>query len=181
MRVACVVTDMFEDSEFTEPAEALRQAGHEVVTITPKEGRVRGKHGTVVVSDLPIERAKAGEYDALFIPGGFSPDKLRADERFLRFAAAFEQMQKPIFTLCHGPQLLLTAGLLDGRTLTAWKTVQDDLRRAGIDVRDEEVIVDGKLVTSRGPDDLPAFNRAIIEVLEGRVPQQAEQSQPTLH
>ena len=180
MRVACIATKGFEDHELADPVEALRAAGHRVDLIAPKREEIAGYHGSVKLRpDLSIDEAKAGEYDALFIPGGYSPDQLRADERFLRFAQAFKD--KLIFALCHGPQLLFTAGLLDGRRVTAWRTVQDDLKRGGVDVYDQEVVVDGNLVTSRQPSDIPAFSRTIVAMIDrgvGHVPKGAEPGIP---
>lgn len=182
MRVACVATDLFEDAELTDPVQALRDAGHEVDLIAPKPGEITGKHGKAKVAvDHTIQEVKADEYDALFVPGGFSPDQLRADPKFVSFTAAFDRAGKPIFGICHGAQLLLTAGVLDGRTVTAWRTIQDDLRRCGIHVVDEEVVVDGELVTSRQPSDLPAFCRVIVSMLERRAGVEREEPAPTLH
>lgn len=164
--VACVATDLFEDSELAEPVRALRDAGFRVTIVGPGVRTITGKYGTTQDVDVAIADARPDDYDALLVPGGFSPDQLRADERFVHFVAAFDLADKPIFSICHGAQLLLTAGVLEGRTVTAWRTVQDDLRRAGVRVRDKPVVVDGLLLTSRQPDDLPAFNQAIIEMLE---------------
>jgi deglycase len=106
------------------------------------------------------------EYDALFIPGGYSPDHLRLNPRVVSFTRAFFDADKPVFAICHGPQLLITARVVKGRTLTAWPTIQDDLRQLGAKVVDQEVAVDGNLVTSRKPDDIPAFIRESLKVLE---------------
>lgn len=184
MRIACVATHDFEDVELTEPLEALRGAGHEVTIIGRSGGEeIRGKKGKAKVRcDLGIDEADPEQFDALFIPGGHSPDQLRGDQRFVDFTRVFGRRHKPIFAICHGAQLLLTANLLDGRTVTAWKTVQDDLRRAGIDVKDEEVVVDRELVTSRQPSDIPAFIRAMLGALEHlQAGEAAESEQPTLH
>lgn len=166
MRVACLATKGFEDSELSEPKKALEQAGHEVVVISPTQDAISGYHGRVKVTpDETIDDALPEDYDALFIPGGYSPDQLRADDRFLRFVVHFDRTNKPMLAICHGPQLLFSADVLDGRRLTAWKTVQHDLRAAGIDVEDKEVVMDDNLVTSRQPGDIPAFNRAILDLL----------------
>ncbi len=160
-----MLAEGFEDSEFRKPYDAFRDAGHELVVIGKKKGdKLEGKQGKEKVkADLGIDEARPDEFEALFIPGGYSPDHLRADERFVRFARAFAD--KPILAICHGPQLLLSADLVRGRRLTAWPTVQGDLRCAGADVVDEEVVTDGNLVTSRKPADLPAFVRASLALL----------------
>lgn len=186
MRIACVATNDYEDSEFDEPVAALRRAGHDIDVIAPTREPIAGKRGRSRVDpDLTIDEAHASEYDALFVPGGFSPDHLRGDDRFLSFVQAFDAANKPIYAICHGPQLLLAAGILDGRVLTAWRTVQDDLRRADIRVKDAEVVIDGNLVTSRQPSDLPAFCRTIVEHLEDWSARpsiaHAVEERPTLH
>jgi protease I len=165
MRVACVLGDGFEDSEFKVPYDEIRKAGHEVVVIGDKKGRtIVGKQGKEKVkADLGIDEANPNEFDALFIPGGYSPDHLRADERFVELTGAFAD--KPIFAICHGPQLLITAGMVKGRKMTAWKTIHVDLRNAGANVVDQEVVVDENVVTSRQPSDIPAFVQACLEVL----------------
>lgn len=168
-RIACLLAADFEDVEFRVPFDALVRAGYQVDIIGAKKGAtLEGKQGDEEVRvDRSIDDATPDAYDALFIPGGFSPDHLRADPRFVDFTREFHALRRPIATLCHGPQLLLTAGTLEGHRLTAWKTVQDDLRRAGVDVVDEPVVRDGMLVTSRQPDDLGAFVPAMLELLDG--------------
>ena len=168
MRIACVLAEGFEDSEFKKPYDAFRDAGHEVVVIGAKKGeKLEGKNGKEKTKvDVGIDEVRAEEYHALFIPDGHSPDMLRADPRFVAFTKAFAD--RPILAICHGPQLLLTAELVKGRRLTAWKTVQVDLRATGADVVDEEVVVDGNLVTSRQPDDIPAFiERSLAALRQG--------------
>ncbi|HLT32086.1 MAG TPA: type 1 glutamine amidotransferase domain-containing protein [Myxococcaceae bacterium] len=168
-RIACLLAEDFEDVEFRAPYDALVRAGYEVDIIGAEEGAtLEGKRGDEEVQvDRSIDDASPEAYDALFIPGGFSPDHLRADARFVRFTRDFHELRRPIATLCHGPQLLLSADVLDEHRLTAWKTVQDDLRHAGVDVVDEPVVRDGMLVTSRQPDDLGQFIPAMLELLEG--------------
>ena len=157
MRIACVLAEGFEDSEFKKPYDAFRDAGHEVVVVGKKKGeKLEGKNGKEKTkADLGIDEAKPESFHALFIPGGHSPDLLRAEPKFVAFVKAFAD--RPILAICHGPQLLLTAGMVEGRQMTAWKTIQVDLRCAGAKVTDEAVVVDGNLVTSRQPDDIPAF------------------------
>ena len=169
-KIATVITDMFEDVEFTSPKAALEAAGHEVITIDIEAGKeVEGKHGEKVKIDKGIEDVKASEFDALFIPGGFSPDILRADDRVVAFVKSFMDDMKPTFAICHGPQLLITAKTLNGRDATGYKSIQVDLENAGAKFHDEEVFVCQKqLVTSRTPKDLPAFNREIVKLLASK-------------
>lgn len=167
-KIAIVITDMFEDIEYTDPVKAYKDAGHEVVTIEKEKGNiVTGKsEGEEVSIDLGIEDANAGDFDALFIPGGFSPDILRADDRFVKFAKKFMDDKKPVFAICHGPQLLITAKSLEGRKATGFKSIHVDMEYAKADVQDQEVVVcANQLVTSREPDDLPAFNREALTLL----------------
>lgn len=167
-KVATVITDLFEDVEFTSPKEELEKAGHEVVTIGFEKGQeVTGKtEGTKVTIDLAIDDASPEDFDALFIPGGYSPDKLRKDERVLEFVRYFSDKTLPIFSICHGPQLLVNADVLKGKDLTSVSQVGVDVKNAGGNYIDKEVVVDDSgLVSSRTPDDLPAFNKAIVEQL----------------
>ena len=168
MRIACVLDSGFEDSEFKKPFDGLRQAGHEVVVVGLKAGQeLKGKAGEVTTrTDMSVGEAKPDQFDALLVPGGYSPDHLRADQRAVAFTRAFAEADAPILAVCHGPQLLSTAEAIRGRRLTAWQTIQDDLRRMGENVVDEEVVVDGRLVTSRKPDDLDAFVRESVALLE---------------
>lgn len=171
MKIACLLDNMFEDSEYKEPADALRQAGHDVVVVGQERGReITGYHGAVKeTAALGIGEAHPEEFDALLIPGGASPDRLRYNPKMVQFTRAMVEAGKPTFAICHGPQLLMTAEVLRGRRLTAWYTVQDDLRKiAGPEVVDQEVVVDRNLVTSRKPADLPAFNRAALDMLAER-------------
>lgn len=167
-KVATVITNLFEDVEFTEPAAAIRDAGHEVVTIEKKAGeQVEGKHGEKVTIAQGIDDVSVDDFDALLIPGGFSPDQLRADDRFVAFAKDFMDAQKPVFAICHGPQLLINAKSLEGRTATGYKSIVVDMAYAGANVKDEEVVVcNNQLVTSRTPEDIPAFNREIVKLLK---------------
>jgi protease I len=165
MRIACVLGHGFEDSEFRVPYDKLKAAGHDVIVIGAKKGeKLEGKKGKETVeADAGIDESRPESYGALLIPGGHSPDHLRGDDRFVSFVRAFAD--KPVMAICHGPQLLLTADLVRGRTLTAWKTVQVDLRHAGANVVDREVCVDRNLVTSRKPEDLDAFVRESLRLL----------------
>ena len=165
MRIACVLAEGFEDSEFKQPYDAFRDAGHEVVVIGKKKGeKLEGKQGNEKAkADLGIDEARPDDYHALFIPGGHSPDMLRGEPKFVEFVKTFAD--KPILAICHGPQLLISAGMVEGRRMTSWKTVQIDLANAGAEVVDEQVVVDGNLVTSRQPSDIPAFIQRSLELL----------------
>lgn len=168
-KIATLITDMFEDVEYTDPVKAFNEAGHEVFTIEKEAGKeVTGKKGeTVITIDKGIDEVNPDDFDALFLPGGFSPDILRADDRFVRFSKAFMDAKKPVFAICHGPQLLITAKALENRDATGYKSIQVDMEYAGAKVVDQEVVVcQEQLVTSRMPDDLPAFSRESLRVLE---------------
>lgn len=168
-KVATVLTNLFEDVEYTSPKEALEKAGHEVVTIGLEAGQeVSGKsEGTKVTIDKGIDDVSAEDFDALLIPGGYSPDQLRKDERFLEFTRYFSNKQLPIFSICHGPQLLVNADVLKGKDATAVKQVGVDVKNAGANFIDQEVVIDDSgLISSRTPDDLPAFNEAIVNALK---------------
>ncbi|WP_100330372.1 type 1 glutamine amidotransferase domain-containing protein [Bacillus xiapuensis] len=168
-KIAVLVTDMFEDSEYTEPVKAFKEAGHEIVNIEKQAGKtVTGKQGKDTVTiDKGIDQASPNEFDALLLPGGFSPDQLRADDRFVTFTKAFMDAKKPVFAICHGPQLLITAKALEGRDATGYKSIKVDMEYAGANYHDQEVVVcQNQLVTSRTPDDLPAFNRESLKLLE---------------
>jgi len=168
-KIAVLITDEFEDSEFTSPAEAFKKAGHEVVTIEKKAGiTVTGKQGKAKVKiDKDIDHVHAAEFDALLLPGGHSPDSLRGDDRLVNFTRNIVELGKPVFAICHGPQLLISANAVRGRKMTTVKPIAIDLKNAGADFYDKEVVVDNdKLVTSRTPDDLPAFNRESLRILD---------------
>jgi protease I len=171
MRVACVLANGFEDSEFKQPYDAFTGAGHAVTIVGLEAGqRLTGDKGRETAT---VERAFADVgpegFDALFVPGGFSPDRLRAQAAPVAFVRAFFERQKPVLAICHGPQLFITAGTYKEHRLTAWRTIQGDLRLLGANVVDEEVVVDRNVVTSRQPQDLPAFIRESLRLLE-RVP-----------
>ena len=168
MKIACVIGPRFEDSEFKEPYDAFRSAGHEVTIVGLQAGvEIDGDKGKVKATvEKSFQDVKPEDFDALFIPGGGSPDKLRAHNEAVNFVKAFMTANKPVFAICHGPQLLLTADEYRNRRMTAWTTIQGDLRKAGADVVDQEVVVDRNLVTSRQPSDIPAFIRESLKVLE---------------
>ena len=166
--IACVITNLFEDSEYAKPAKAFQDAGHDITTIEKKKGnKISGKNNDEQLTvDMGIDEANADDFDALFIPGGFSPDQLRADDRFVHFAKKFMDQKKPVFAICHGPQLLITAKSLEGRKATGFKSIRVDMEYAKANYVDEEVAVcQNQLVTSRQPDDIPAFNREALKLL----------------
>jgi protease I len=166
-KVAVMITDMFEDAEYTQPAAGLKQAGHELVHVGLKSGAtVKGKkQGTPVKVDKTAKEVKVEEFDALLIPGGYSPDKLRVDEDVVGFVKEFVESGKPVCLICHAPQLLITAQVLKGRKVTAWKSLVQDIKNAGAEFIDAEVVEDGNLISSRSPADLPAFVRACTKKL----------------
>jgi protease I len=171
MRIACLLDSGFEDSEFRQPYDAFKKEGHQVTVVGLEAGKeLKGKKGQVTTrSEAGIGQVTPDRFDALFIPGGNSPDHLRANPKAVQFTKWFFDNEKPVFAICHGPQLLISAGVVKGRKLTAWQTIQDDLKQIGVDVVDQEVVVDRNLVTSRKPDDIPAFIRESSKLLE-RVP-----------
>src|SRR5699024_8837692 len=165
--IAVLATDMVEEIELTNPVEAYKEAGHTVDIISDEANKtITGKNGNEIKADKGIEDVKANDYDALLVPGGFSPDILRVNPKNSAFAKEFFKADKPVFSICHGPQFLIDTDELKGKELTSFVSVRKDLENAGANVKDAEVIVDGNFVTSRTPDDLPAFNREALKVLE---------------
>jgi protease I len=169
MKIACVLGQGFEDSEFRVPYDRLKAEGYQVDVIGLKAGEeLKGYKGKEKVkAEKGIGEVNADDYDALLIPGGQSPDHLRVDKRMVEFVKAFDQAGKLVAAVCHGPQLLIAAHLVKGRTMTAWQTVQDDLKQIGANVKDEAVVVDRNWITSRKPDDLKQFSETIVEHLDG--------------
>lgn len=168
-KIATLITNLFEDVEYTDPTRAFNDAGHEVFTIEFEAGKeVKGKQGEAVVKiDHSIHEVSPEDFDALFLPGGFSPDQLRADDQFVEFSKAFMDARKPVFAICHGPQLLITAKALEDREATGFRSIKQDMIYAGAKYVDKEVVVcQHQLVTSRQPDDIPAFNRESLKLLE---------------
>lgn len=166
-KIAVIITDMFEDQEYVEPAKAFKKAGHELVHVGLKaKATVKGKKkGTPVKIDKAVKEVSVNGFDALFIPGGYSPDKLRVDEDAVRFAGEFVKSGKPVFAICHAAQLLITAQALSGRKVTGWKSIVQDIKNAGAQFFDQEVVEDGNLISSRSPVDLPAFIQACLRKL----------------
>lgn len=171
MKIACLLGPQFEDSEFKKPYDEFKKQGHEVTIIgLEAQQTLNGYKGRVeTTTDKSIDDVKPEQFDALLIPGGGSPDKLRAHEKMVAFTRKMFDAKKPIFAICHGPQLLLSADCYKGYKITAWKTVQGDLQKAGADVVDKEVVVDHNVVTSRQPDDIPAFIEKSLELMKSAV------------
>ena len=171
-RVAVLMTDGVEQVEYTGPRQFLEQHGARVTLLSPKKKgeQVQGfNHLTPAdkfTVELDVREAQPGDFDALVLPGGVAnPDALRLSKESIGFIRAFAQARKPIAAICHGPWTLIDAGVAKGRKMTSWPTLQNDLRNAGAEWTDEEVVVDGELVTSRKPDDIPAFDQALMERL----------------
>lgn len=169
IKVAALATTGFEEVEYTKPRKALEDAGATVHLVSPQSGSIKAWDGDdwggEYDVDVSLDKADAGQYDALLLPGGvLNPDNLRINEKALGFVKSFFQQDKPVAVICHGGQTLISAGLVKGRTMTGYQSVRGDLANAGANVKDEEVVVDGKLVSSRNPDDIPAFNKKMIEV-----------------
>ncbi len=178
-RVAILVTDGFEEVELTKPREALDQAGAKTQIVSPKDAKAKGwRHtdwGNEVPVDVPLAQAKADQFDALLLPGGvINPDKLRMQPEAVAFVKAFFDSGKPVAAICHGPWTIIEAGVARGRKIASWPSLKTDIRNAGAEWVDQEVVRDGNLVTSRKPDDIPAFNKAIIELFS----QSREQGRP---
>ena len=168
MKVAILAAEGFEQSELTEPRKALQDAGAETRVVSPAKGEVQGwKHfdkGERIKVDVPLEQADASDYDALLLPGGVAnPDQLRTLPKAVQFVRAFFETGKPVAAICHGPWTLIDAGVVRGRTLTSWPSLKTDLVNAGAKWVDQEVVTDRGLVSSRKPDDIPAFSRKLIE------------------
>lgn len=173
-RIAILATDGFEQSELLEPRKALANAGAKVEVVAPHSGAIQGmRHfdkGDAVQVDRTLDEARGDDYDGLVLPGGVAnPDQLRVDQRAVRFARSFFDGRKPVAVICHGPWTLVEADVVRGRTMTSWPSLQTDLRNAGARWVDQEVVVDSGLVSSRKPDDLPAFcSKMVEEFAEGR-------------
>lgn len=167
-QIAVILTDLFEDSEYVRPVEAFQAEGHTIIPIGLQANTtVKGKkEQTPVQIEKAITEVSVDDFDALLIPGGFSPDQLRGDENAVAFVRQFVESRKPVFSICHGPQLLITADVLKGRTITGWKSIVQDIKNAGANFVDETVVEDGNLISSRNPGDLDAFIAASLEKLK---------------
>jgi protease I len=167
-KVAVLATDGFEQVELEKPVEALREAGAEVEVVAPRGGQIQGFNhhdkGRTVRVDRELAQADASQYDAIVLPGGvINPDQLRLEPRAIEFIRSFAEAGKPIAAICHGPWTLINAEAVEGKRMTSWPSLEVDLRNAGAEWVDEEVVVDQGLVTSRKPDDLPAFCAKMVE------------------
>jgi protease I len=173
LRVAILATDGFEQSELFEPREALEQAGASTSVVSPKHDRVRGwksgDWGAEAPVDAPLADARPEEFDALLLPGGvMNPDRLRMDKHAVAFTQSFMDAGKPIAAICHGPWTLIETGRMRGRRMTSWPSLRTDAQNAGAEWVDEETIVDGNILTSRKPADIPAFNREMVALFGQR-------------
>lgn len=168
-KIAVILTDMFEDVEYAKPVEAFKKSGHEIINVGLRaEEVVKGKQGEFSVKiDKSVKDASVSDFDALFIPGGYSPDRLRTDDDAVKFAGDFVGSGKPVFAICHAAQLLITARVLKGRKITGWKSIAQDIKNAGAEYPDRPVVTDGNLISSRGPDDIPDFIEACLDKLRG--------------
>ncbi len=172
LKVAILVTDGFEQVELTEPRKALDEAGAETRIVSPKDSEVRGWNftdwGQKLPVDLKLDQARPDNFDALLLPGGvINPDTLRIEPKAVAFVRAFFDAGKPVAAICHGPWTIIEAGCARGRRMTSWPSLHTDLKNAGADWTDQEAVVDGKLLTSRKPDDIPAFNREMLKLFAG--------------
>lgn len=164
-KIGVLIGNMFEDIEYTKPVEAFKKEGYELVHVGIQAGEtVKGKkEGTEVRIDKAAKGSNVDEFDAVFIPGGYSPDQLRVDDDVVAFTREFVRSGKPVFAICHGPQLLLTARVLEGLRVTGYKSIIQDLIYAGADFVDQEVVEDQNIISSRNPNDLPAFIEACLK------------------
>jgi protease I len=168
-KVAILVENGFEQVELTEPQDALQNAGAKTTVISPQKNKVRGwnhkEWGDEIKVDLHLDSASAKDFDALLLPGGvMNPDKLRMHPKAIEFIKAFFKEGKPVAAICHGPWTIIEAGEARGRKFTSWPSLKTDLKNAGAEWVDQEVVIDGNMITSRKPDDLPAFNQSMTDV-----------------
>lgn len=180
-KIAILATDGFEQSELLEPRKALDQAGATTKVVSPATGKIKGWNhtdgGQEVSVDVPLSSAKANDFDALLLPGGvMNPDHLRMNPEAVNFVKSFTDSGKPVAAICHGPWTLIEAGAVQGHTMTSWPSLKTDLKNAGANWVDKEVVRDGKLVTSRKPDDIPAFNREMIQMFSEAAAQSRDRS-----
>lgn len=169
-RIAILATDGFEQSELMDPRQQLKDAGYTVEVVSPTERQIRGWNhkdwGDTVPVDVPLSQASPDNYDALVLPGGvINPDRLRMQPEAVEFVRAFDRAGKTVAAICHGPWLLVESGIAKGREVTSWPSLHTDLENAGAKWKDAEVVTDGHLITSRKPEDIPAFTRAVMDAL----------------
>lgn len=165
-RVAFIVDELFEDAEFRDPYERCKEAGHEPVVVGRAAGRqLTGKKGMTITTDTGSAEVRVDDFDALVIPGGFSPDKVRTDRNLVELTRAMDEAAKPVAAICHAGWVLAEADVLHGRTVTSYHSIRTDLKNAGATWVDEEVVEDGNLITSRNPGDIPAFCDALLKRL----------------
>ena len=164
-KIGVLIGPKFEDVEYNKPSKAFKEAGHDLTTIGVKGGQtVAGKEEkTKVVVEKSAADVSINDFDAIFIPGGCSPDKLREDQNVVKFVKEFVETDKPVFAICHAPQLLITAQVIEGRKVAGWKSIIQDIKNAGAEFIDKEVVEDGNIISSRGPDDIPAFTEASLK------------------
>ncbi len=170
-RIMILATNGFEQSELEKPKANLEQAGYETAVVSLEDGQIKGwdqdDWGNKVDVDLTLAEASANEFDALLLPGGqINPDLLRVEEKAIQMVKDFVNAGKPVAAICHAPWLLIEAGVVNGKTATSYHSIRTDLKNAGANVVDEEVAIDGNLITSRNPDDIPAFSKALISALQ---------------
>jgi len=166
-KIGVLVGPNFEDSEYSEPSKAFKKSGHKLTHIGLKRGQtVNGKEGKAKVTvEKSAGDVSVNDFDAIFIPGGCSPDKLREDDNVVEFVKKFVKSDKPVFAICHAPQLLITAQVIEGRKVAGWKSIVQDIKNAGAEFVNEEVVEDGNIISSRGPNDIPAFTEASLNKL----------------
>lgn len=169
LKVAILATDGFEEVELTEPRKALDESGAETRVLSPKDSEIKGWRftdwGDTIAVDMSLDQARPDEFDALLLPGGvINPDQLRLEPKAVAFVKAFFEANKPVAAICHGPWTIIEAGKARGRRMTSWPSLKTDLKNAGADWVDQEAVVDGNLLTSRKPDDIPAFNREMLRL-----------------
>lgn len=170
-RILIIATDGFEDSELLKPRQSLIDKGAKVTLASLENGEIEGDNGETIAVDALVEDVDSKEYDALLLPGGTkNPDKLRMEEQVVYTIKKFVDAGKPVGAICHAPWLLVEADVLRGRTATGWPSIRTDLKNAGAEVVDKEAVVDGNIVTSRNPDDIPAFTDAFIALVEQAEP-----------
>ncbi len=167
-KIVVILGDMFEDTEYTEPVKAFKENNHKITIVGLKKGQiVNGKRGTTSETiEKSFQEVRPEDFDALLIPGGYSPDELRANENAVEFTKEFVESNKPVFAICHAPQILITAQVLKGRKITGWKSIKQDIINAGAIFIDKEVVIDDNIISSRSPSDIPAFIKASLKKLE---------------